>query len=128
MTIDYSQPSKKGRTIWGGLIKYGNVWRTGANEATTFNISADIKIKGKVLKAGKYSLFTIPGKEEWTIIFNNVPDQWGSGGYDESKDELRVTTKASYGNPVVEKFTIDVDSKGNIIMKWDDAVVSFKIS
>lgn len=128
VTIDYSQPSKNDRTIWGGLIKYDKVWRTGANEATTFNISSDVKINGKLLKAGKYGLFTIPGKEEWTIIFNNVPEQWGSGSYDASKDELRVKVKPAYGNPSVEKFTIEVDKKGNVNMKWDDALVSFKVS
>ncbi|MEL6560261.1 MAG: DUF2911 domain-containing protein [Bacteroidota bacterium] len=126
--IDYSQPSKKGRLIWGGLVKYNRVWRTGANEATTFAISADVKIDGELLKTGKYGLFTIPGKEEWTIIFNNVPDQWGSGGYKKSEDELRVTVKPSYGNPSVEKFTIEISKKGVVTMKWDDAIVSFTIS
>ena len=83
ITIDYSQPSVKDREIWGGLVPYGKVWRTGANEATTFENSADVKVEGESLKAGKYGLFTIPEANEWTIIFNSVPDQWGSGGYDE---------------------------------------------
>ena len=126
--IDYSQPAKRGRHIWGGLVKYDRIWRTGANEATTFDISADVRVDGKLLKAGKYALFTIPGKEEWVIIFNNVPDQWGSANYDQSKDELRVTVKPSYGNPLVETFTIDINKKGVVTLKWDDAIVSFTVS
>ncbi len=125
--IDYSQPAKNDRLIWGGLVKYDKVWRTGANEATTFDISADVKVQGKLLKAGKYALFTIPGKEKWTIIFNSVPNQWGAYSYDQSKDVLRVEADATYGNPVVEKFTIDIADNGVVSLKWDDMVTKFKV-
>ncbi len=91
ITITYSRPGVKGRKIWGGLVPYGKVWRTGANEATTFEVSDDVTIDGKPLPKGIYSLHTIPGPDQWTIIFNKVANQWGSFNYDESKDALRVT-------------------------------------
>lgn len=128
ISVDYSQPSKRGRLIWGGVVKYGKVWRTGANETTIFKLSASARINGELLKEGKYSLFTIPNKDKWTIIFNSAPPQWGAYTYDESKDVLRVDVTPSYDNPSVEKFIIDIDDDGNVILKWDDAIVSFKVS
>ncbi|MCR9251929.1 MAG: DUF2911 domain-containing protein [bacterium] len=125
--IDYSQPSKKDRLVWGGLVKFDNIWRTGANEATTFEISADVKVQGKLLKAGKYAMFTIPGKEKWTIIFNTTANQWGAYSYDQSKDALRVEADATYGNSSVEKFTIDIADNGEVSMKWDDMVTTFQV-
>ncbi len=124
--IDYSKPSKKDRLIWGGLVKYDQIWRTGANEATTFEISADVKVNGQLLKAGKYGLFTIPGKEKWTIIFNSVPNQWGAYSYDKSKDVLRVEADASYGNKSVETFDISIDGN-KVVMKWDDMTTGFTL-
>ena len=128
--VTYGRPSLRGRDV-NTLINdraNGPVWRTGANEATVFKLSAAAKINGELLKEGSYALFTIPGKDKWTIIFNSVPDQWGAYSYDSSKDVLKVDVKPSYGNPSVEMFTIDVDNKGKVILKWDDAVVSFKVS
>src|SRR5436190_20179097 len=78
VSITFSRPGVKGRTIWGGLVPYNQVWRTGANEATTFSVSDDVKINGQPLPAGSYSLHTIPGKDSWTIIFNKVDKQFGS--------------------------------------------------
>src|SRR5690606_7918853 len=75
--VFYNRPSKKGREIFGGLVPYGQVWRTGANEATTFDTNRDLNFKGKVLRAGKYSLWTIPRENAWTIIFNSEHGQWG---------------------------------------------------
>ncbi|MGB3464315.1 MAG: DUF2911 domain-containing protein [Cyclobacteriaceae bacterium] len=126
--ISYHQPAKKGRVIWGGIVKYGRIWRTGANEATVFDISADVKIDGQLLRAGKYALFTIPGKNEWTIIFNREYDQFGAFEYNAEKDALRVTAKPAYGNTPVESFTIDIDSNGRIILMWDDVKVGFKVT
>ena len=77
--ITYSRPSVKGRTIFGDLVPYGKLWRTGANMATKISFSDDVKIEGQELKAGEYALFTIPGKEKWTLIFNTVANQAGSG-------------------------------------------------
>src|SRR5205085_4953821 len=97
VTITYSRPGVKGRVIWGELVPYDKVWRTGANEATTIAFSEDVKINGQALPAGTYSLHTIPGKDMWTIIFNKQAEQWGSFKYDQSKDALRVQVKPQDG-------------------------------
>lgn len=128
ITIDYGQPAVKGREIGVVLAPYGKVWRTGANEATTFEVSADVKVEGKKLKAGKYGLFTIPGEKEWVIIFNSVPDQWGSFNYDSSKDVLRVSVKPVKTSDFTERFTFSVDSKGKVAMKWGNLQVNVKVS
>ena len=95
VSVDYSQPSLKGRVIGKDLAVYGKLWRTGANEATVFEISKDVKINGKALAAGKYGLFTIPGENEWTIIFNKTWDKWGETDYKEADDALRIMVKGS---------------------------------
>lgn len=128
ITIDYSQPAVKGREIGVQLAPYGKVWRTGANEATTFEVSADVKVEGKTLKAGKYGLFTIPGENEWVIIFNTVPDQWGSRNYDKSKDALRVSVKPGKTSDSTERFTISVENSGQVVMKWGNHEVNFSVS
>src|SRR6478609_2453964 len=92
ISIDYSQPAVKGRTIGNDIAPYGKVWRTGANEATVFEVSKDVKVEGKALPAGKYGLYSIPGKDEWTIIFNKTWKQWGTN-YTEADDALRVNVK-----------------------------------
>lgn len=93
VTVEYGRPALKERVIWGGLNPFGEVWRAGANEATTIEFSGDVIIEGQRLPAGKYSLFIIPKKEEWTIIFNKEAKQWGAYKYDAGKDALRVTVK-----------------------------------
>ena len=128
ITIDYSQPGVKGRKIWGELVPYDKVWRTGANEATTFEVSKDVKVEGNALKAGKYGLFTIPGKDEWVIIFNSVPNQWGAYEYDENKDVLRVTVKPTETSESTERLTFSVEDNGMVIMKWEKLKVGFKVS
>ncbi len=99
VTIMYCRPGVKGRVIWGGLVPYDEVWRTGANEATTVTLSKPVKINGKPLPAGTYSLHTIPGKTTWTVIFNKAAEQWGSYGYDAAKDALRVQVEPKSGAP-----------------------------
>src|SRR5437773_12011574 len=89
VTIDYSRPAVKGRQIWGALVPYDKVWRTGANEATIISFSDDVTVNGQPLPKGSYSFHTIPGKDEWTLIFNKVDKQWGSFSYDEKQDALR---------------------------------------
>ena len=126
--IKYAQPSVKGRLVFGQkdakpLVPFGEVWRTGANDATTIEFSADVMIQGKPLAKGVYSLFTIPGPTEWTVIFNSDAKQWGAYTYKAEKDVLRVTGKVSE-NPMTEKFTISVTSTGQIKMDWDKASVS----
>ncbi len=125
--ITYGQPSKKGRTIFGDLVPYDKVWRTGANEATVLEVSAPITIGDQKLEAGKYGLFTIPGKEKWTLIINSVADQWGSYNYDKSKDVLRMDLSPSEVK-TTEKLTIDIMDDGTIMLKWDQTGVKFKVA
>ena len=91
--IKYGSPSVKGRQIWGALVPYDQVWRSGANEATTVSVDQPVSIEGKTLPAGTYTFFTIPGKDTWTVIFNKEAGQWGAYKYDEKKDALRLTLK-----------------------------------
>jgi hypothetical protein len=126
ITIDYSQPSVKGRAIGKEIAPFGKVWRTGANEATTFSISKDAKIEGQSLQAGKYSLYTIPTKSEWTIIFNKTWNQWGTV-YNESEDALRVKVKPSTAPVFTEKMTFAIDKSGKVILMWGNTEVSFMV-
>lgn len=130
VTITYSRPGVKGREIWGGLVPYDKVWRTGANEATTIVFSTDVKINGQPLAAGTYSLHTIPTKGEWTVIFNTKAEQWGSYAYDEKSDALRVKVK-----PQAHEFTewmqfslpdIAVE-KATVALDWEKLRVPFEI-
>ena len=128
--ITYSRPGVKNRTIWGGLVPYDKVWRTGANEATTFAISKDVTIEGKPLPAGTYSLHTIPGKNSWTVIFNKTANQWGSYSYDAAQDALRVDVKPTAG-PSVEWLTfsfpdVQVDT-ATIELAWEKVRVDFRV-
>ena len=123
--IDYSAPSVKGRTIWGGLVPYGQVWRTGANEATSFETSADIKVAGKDLAKGKYGLFTIPGEDEWTVIFSSVWDTWGTN-YASKNDVLRVTVPFSKSDDMVEQMMFAVKGEG-VVLKWEHGTVEIPV-
>ena len=127
VTITYSSPSVKGRTIFGDLVPFDKVWRTGANNATTIETSGEIMIGGKKLKAGKYSVFTIPTKDKWTVIVNSVSDQWGAYKYDESKDVFRVMTDKVETIDAMEQFTIMVEN-GMLSFSWatSKATVSIK--
>lgn len=127
ITINYSQPSVKGRTIGEDIATYGKVWRTGANEATIFETSKDVMIEGKALPAGKYSLYTIPGKDEWTIIFNKTWEQWGTK-YDEAGDALRVKVKAAKAPSPMEKMTFKIDKSGKVSLMWGNAQANFNVS
>lgn len=124
--IVYCQPSARGRKIMGGLVPYGEVWRTGANEATTIEIDKPVKIEGKDLAAGKYSLFTIPGENEWTIIVNKESKQWGAYKYKQEEDVLRVTVKPTKTSAPVETFNIAV-VKDEVQLKWENTAVAFKV-
>jgi hypothetical protein len=124
VTIQYSAPSVKGRKIWGELVPFGKVWRTGANEATTFESNKDIVLHGQTLPAGKYALFTIPGEKEWTWIFNAVWEQWGAYKYDESKDVLRIVS-TSQASPVFhEQMNIMIDGN-KVTLYWENLQVGF---
>jgi len=126
ITIDYSKPSKRGRVIFGELEKYGKVWRTGANESTWIEFSSDVKVEGKDLAAGKYGLFTIPGENEWVIIFNSTWDKWGAFSYKEGDDVLRVTVKPSKTD-LTEVLDISIEDGGNVVLAWDETKVSFSV-
>jgi hypothetical protein len=130
VAVVYHRPNVKDRKIWDGLEPYGKVWRTGANEATVFEISNDVKINGQTLPKGKYSLHTIPNKDEWTIIFNKTAEQWGSFAYDQKQDALRVAVKPmkaelhetmSLGFENVKANTADV------VIAWERVKVPFTI-
>lgn len=126
ITINYGAPSVKGRSIWGSLVPYGKVWRSGANDATIFETDADIKIEGKTLAKGKYSLFTIPEAGEWTIIINKNSKQWGAFSYKQEDDVLRVKVKSSKSASFNELLNYQVaDNKVHI--RWENLEVSFKI-
>lgn len=127
ITIDYSQPSVKGRTIGSDIAPYGKVWRTGANEATVFEISKDAKINGKPLPAGKYGLYSIPGEKNWTIIFNKTWDQWGTK-YTEGDDALRVVTQTGKAPAATEKMTFNVSKDGKVTLMWGTKSVNFTVS
>lgn len=125
VSIVYCRPSARGRKMLGEKEPYGQVWRTGANEATTIEFDKAVTIEGKALPAGKYALFSIPGENEWTIIFNKDTKQWGAYKYKETDDALRVTVKPGKTD-FTETFTIAVD-KSDITLKWETTSVSFKV-
>lgn len=128
INIDYSQPSIKGRTIGKDIEpKDGEVWRTGANEATVFETSKAVKINGKELPAGKYALFTISGKESWTIIFNKTWKQWGAFSYKQADDALRIDAKAQKAAAFAEKMTFYIDKTGLVTLLWGDNKITFTV-
>src|SRR5690554_4537779 len=125
ITIQYSSPAVKGRQIWGELVPYNKVWRAGANEATIFETSKDIKIEGKELPAGKYSFFIIPGEKQSTFIFNSETGQWGTQ-YDESKDVIRVPVQSQKNSSLVERLTYEI-TKDGFQVRWADGMAKAKI-
>src|SRR6185437_14808938 len=131
ITINYSSPSVKGRKIWGGLVPYDKVWRAGANEATIFETSKDIMVEGKSLKAGKYSLYAIPGEKEWVFIFNSKTGQWGvkndeSTTEEPANDVLRVTVKPQQSATMNERMKFVIDSKG-FALEWEHLKVPVSV-
>ncbi|QIX59813.1 DUF2911 domain-containing protein [Hymenobacter sp. BT18] len=128
ITIDYSRPSVKGRKVFDGLVPLGQVWRTGANEATTFTVDKNVLVEGKALPAGKYALFSIPGEQTWTLIFNKVANQWGAYEYKEEQDALRVQVPAKTAANATEQLTFQVDKSGKVTLQWEKAQVDFKVT
>lgn len=155
LTITYSRPGVKGRKIWGEapaeaaakgtatlddansrqkdapIVPYNHVWRTGANEATTFSVTDDVLINGQKLPAGTYSLHSIPGKDEWTIIFNSDAGQWGSFTYDEKKDVLRVKAKPQMVADTQEWLLYSIPevmpSSAKVVIRWEKIAVPFTV-
>ena len=126
ITINYGSPSVKGREVWGGLVPYGKVWRTGANQATSFTVSQDVEIGGGKLPAGTYGLFTIPESGKCTVIFNENSEQWGSGSYEDGKDVLRVEVATKELPEASETMEFKVEGE-EILLMWDKLAVPFKV-
>jgi len=130
ITIKYSRPGVKGRQIWGALVPWDTIWRTGANEATTINFSDDVTVEGQKLAKGTYALFTIPGKDEWSVGFNSQADQWGAFNHDKSKDVLIVKVKPEAGEFrewmefEIPEMTTDT---AKIALRWEKIVVPFTV-
>ena len=127
--IDYSSPSVRGRMIYGGLLAYGEVWQSGAHNATWIETNKDITINENLLKAGKYGFFTIPNKDKWTIIFNKNWDQHGKDDYNENEDVLRFDVTPEISEEIIEQLTYQVeklnDEGGIISLSWEKVSVSF---
>lgn len=131
ISVDYSRPGMKERKIFGELVQYGEVWRTGANKATAIEFSQDVMIGDQELKAGKYAIFSIPGESEWTIIFNKNLEQWGAGEYNKEEDAARITVKSIKLDRAVETFTIDfshLTANGAMMnISWENTLIQFEI-
>src|SRR5256885_3641097 len=130
ITIDYSRPSMKGRKVVGGLVPYGKVWRTGANEATTLTTETDLNIGGTNVPAGKYTLYTLPSEGTWKLIINKQTGQWGTV-YDESQDLARIDMQKGQIKEAVEQFTISFDKKSadtaDLVLTWENTRISVPI-
>ncbi len=124
--VVYSRPYKKDREIFGGLVPFGKVWRTGADEATEITFYKDVMFGGKEVKAGSYALFTVPNKDMWEVRLNSDLHQWGSYGYDESKDVAKTMAKVQSMENSLENFTI-VFADGNMVLAWDKTMVAVPI-
>ncbi len=130
ITINYSRPAAINRKIFGGLVPFNKLWRTGANEATTIKFTTDVTIKGKKIEAGNYSLFTIPGEKEWTIILNNDAYQFGAFNYNDSLDAYRFTVtpeKAPFEENMQFSFSQIEFQSAVINLTWEETKVSFKV-
>ncbi|WP_435356999.1 DUF2911 domain-containing protein [Emticicia sp. SJ17W-69] len=131
ITVDYSRPSVKGRKIFGDLVPYGKVWRTGANKITSIKFDDEVLVNGATMKAGSYGLYTIPGKSEWTIILNRDDKQWGAYGYDINKDVIRFNVQPIQPQEFAEKMTIDfvefTPTTAYLSIKWENTEVRFRI-
>jgi hypothetical protein len=129
--VEYSRPGIKGRPIFGGLVPYGQVWRTGANAATKITFSTDVKLNGTAIPAGTYALFTIPGQDSWTIIINKGAAQWGAFQYDEKADVARFQATPIEMAEKIETFTIEFnqirDESALLNLVWDHTVVPIHV-
>ena len=130
--IVYSRPGIKGRTVFGGIVPWNQVWRTGANQATKINFNTPVKFNGTEVPAGTYALFTIPGEQEWTVILNKNASQWGSYQYDEKSDVVRFKVKPVMLAESIETFTIEFnhirDESAVLNLVWDRTVVPIELT
>lgn len=131
VNIDYSSPRAKGRKIFGGLVPYGQVWRTGANEATTFVTDANLKVGGTDVPAGKYTLFSVPESGKWTLVISKKTGEWGTNYAGESEDLARIPMKVGATSGAVENFTIAFDNSGaacSLRIEWENTRASVDIA
>jgi len=131
LTVDYSSPRAKGRKVFGGLVPYGQVWRAGANEATTFVTTEDLKVGGKEVPAGKYTIFTIPEEKKWTLIISKKTGEWGIPYPGEGSDFVRTEMSVSSVPGPVENFTIAFEKHGDgcrMHITWENTQASVEIS
>ena len=130
--ISYSRPSAKGRKIFGGLVSYDKIWRTGANSSTKIKFSTEVKLGDATIAAGNYEIFTIPGKKEWTVIIHKDSSQWGAYKYDAKNDVARLTVAPVKLAAPVESFTIEIgdlrDSSATLSLNWEKTSVPVKIT
>ena len=125
VVLEYGRPNVAGRKIFGELVPYGEIWRAGADEATTISFDKNVTIEGKALAAGRYALFLIPTEGDWTVVFNKVADQWGAFKHDAASDVLRVTVKPA-AHDMVE--TLEYAVAGDRVeMRWDKVAVGFTV-
>ena len=124
--VIYSRPQKKDREIFGKLVPYGQVWRTGANEATELTLYQDMSIAGKTVKAGTYTVYTIPEQHEWTVILNSKTNTWGAFDYSEKEDVVRVKVPVKTAPTSIESFSMSFvpnDNGAKLLMGWDNKYV-----
>jgi hypothetical protein len=130
VTIDYSRPSAKGRKVYGGLVPYGQVWRTGANEATSLKTDTDLVIGGTTVPAGSYTLYTVPASGSWKLIINKQTGQWGTN-YEQGQDLARVDMNVTTVSQPVEQFTISFDKTGGdsakLNLDWEKTRASVEV-
>ncbi|HEX6909731.1 MAG TPA: DUF2911 domain-containing protein [Longimicrobium sp.] len=126
--VDYGRPYMRGRTIFGGLVPYGQVWRTGANAATTFVTPGDVRIGGTLVPAGTYTLYTLPGEGEWQLIVNRQTGQWGTQ-YDQAQDLARIPMQVERTPSPVDQFTIQLvaGSPARLVMEWENTRASVPV-
>jgi Protein of unknown function (DUF2911) len=131
VSVDYSSPRAKGRKIFGGLVPYGQVWRAGANEATTFGTTGDLNVGGKTVPGGKYTMFAVPGEDKWTLVISKKTGEWGTAYPGPENDLVRVDMKVSKTSAPVENFTIAFDQTGNgctMRLEWENTRASVDIT
>ena len=131
ITVDYSSPRAKGRKIYGGLVPYGEVWRTGANEATAFVTTANLTIGGKDVPAGSYTIFTVPNADKWTLIINKKTGEWGIPYKYEGDELARVDMQVSKTSGPVENFTISFHEMGNgchMYLDWENTRATIELT
>ena len=131
ININYHAPAVRGRVIWGGLVPYDAVWVTGAHQATSLEVDKDVKVEGKTIPAGKYALFTIPGKEEWTVIINKNWNQHLADDYSQAEDLVRVKVKPQTLSENTERLRYDIEQAGTntarIIISWEKISIPFQV-